>query len=155
SNGPDERTVRCRRDLRNALEQLDVPWQTVEFVVRDHCRVRKRTRLIVRAPVNALVEIRLNQLWRLLERRAQLFLRGRQDLDPVVTPEISSVDEQLEPAPRRLELLESRVMHDVIQLAADLLIELRDQAIDQRLVDRLNLASRRDLVEEHFQSGGD
>ena len=43
------------------------------------------------------------------------------------------VEQVLEPAPRRLELLELRVVHDLVELERDQVVDLRDARVDHRL----------------------
>jgi hypothetical protein len=80
---------------------------------------RRRTAVLGR--VHELVEAALRHLGGVLEVGEQVFLRAVEQLDLDVLAEVDAVDDELEAAPGALELLELRVVEDLVDLPRELL----------------------------------
>ena len=106
-----------------------------ELVVGDHRAEGLAAELPVLRRVDVLVQAGLGDLGGVLEVGEQVVLRDVEDLDLDVLAEVGAVDEELEPAPGRLQLLHLRVVEDLVDLPAHLRVELGDHVVDDRLVD--------------------
>ena len=108
TGGAEERRVRHRGDGGAVLEELDVLRAGAELVVREDGAVGLAAERAVLRGVRDPVKAALRDLGRVLEVRHEVVLRDVEQLDLDVLAEVGVVDEELEPAPRRLELLERR-----------------------------------------------
>ncbi|MNN07917.1 hypothetical protein D3C81_1207530 [compost metagenome] len=85
------------------------------------------------------VQAALDHLGGVLEVLAQRFLRDVEHLDLHVLAEIGAIDQEFQAAPGRFDLLEGLVMHDCIELPADLLVQMGDVEVEQALVEPVHL----------------
>jgi hypothetical protein len=131
--------VRHGRDARALLQEHDVLRPGAEVVVRDDRTVGATTELAVLRGVHQLVQTALRNLGGILEVCQQVFLGAVEDLDLDVLAEVRSVDEELQPAPGRLELLERGVVEDLVELLGELLIDLRDQCASTKALSTFSL----------------
>ena len=128
------------------LQERDVLRPRSELVVRHDGAVGAPAELTVFRRVDELVEAALRHLGRIFEVGEEVFLGAVDELDLAVFPEVDAVDQELEATPRRLHLLEGRVMDDLVDLSRELLVDLGDERVDECLVDLLTFALRRDQL---------
>ena len=84
-------------------------------------------------------QTRLIRLGNVFEIVHQIFFGDVEDLEFRVSPEVRSIDQKLETTPRRFHFLEVFMVQDLIHLAADLLVELGNHAVEESFVDALDL----------------
>ena len=130
--------MRPRRHLGDVAQQLRVHRAVVEVVVADQYAERLAAELAVFLLVHFLEDRALvpGSAAELLERAAQLLLGDVEDLDLQELVGFGVVDQVGQPAPRRLQLLEVLVVHDLVDLAGQLGVDRRDHRLDrtQRVV---------------------
>ena len=129
----DERRVRGRRNLRHLAQQLDVARGVVEIVVADQAAVGLAAQLAVLLFVELLEQRALvpGRALVLLEGLGEILLRDvhHSNLEHLVR--FGVADEVMQPAPRAFHLLESLVMHDLVDLVGQLLVDLGDDRLDR------------------------
>ena len=149
----DERRVGHRGDARHVLQELDVLGSRSEIVVRDHRPVRLSAELPELRGVGDLVKAGLHDLGGVLEVLEEILLAHVQELDLDVLPEIGLVDEVFHGAPRRLEILELRRVHDRVDLEGELLVDFRDHLVEDGARDLRDLLPRlEDLMKERLDT---
>ena len=124
--------MRCRRDVRNLLEQFDVLTGLVEVVVTDHGTERCATEDAVLFLVHFLEQRALVEFGGPLQIAQQILLRHVEDLDLEHGPRFALLHQELQSAPRRLEPLELGVVQNLIQLQREQVIDLRNAGVDHR-----------------------
>ncbi|MCY1434868.1 hypothetical protein D9M71_509440 [compost metagenome] len=156
TNGAYERHVRCRSHLGDVAQQRDILRPTAELIVRNGRGDRLTTGGVVFLSIGMDVQAALGDLWRVLKVLHQMILADIQQLDAHVATEVSLIDQRLDSAPGRFDPLEVFVMHDGIQLTADLRVQGGDVLIQQHLVEALDFLRRLlQQIQENTDRGRD
>lgn len=124
-------------DGGDVAQQFDVRRGGAEGVVADHACDRLTAELTVAGGVGMLVEAAAGDVAGVLEVLQQFFLGDVQHVELDVLAKIRAIDQQLQPAPGRLQLLELRLMQDDVHLLAQGAVDFGDHLVDPVLVDRL------------------
>jgi len=125
--------VRGRRDLAHLAQQFDVGRGVIEEIVADHAAKGLTAELSVFLLVDALENRALIPGGTLvaLEGLTELHLADVQHADLQHLVRLGVVDQVVQPAPGALELLKVRVVQDLIDLLAELLVDLGDHRRDR------------------------
>ncbi len=129
----DERRMRGPGDLRHLAQQFDVARSVIEVVVTDQRAVGLAAELAVFLFVQLLEDRTLvpGRALVLLQRPAEVLLRNVHDANLEHLIAFGVVDEVLQPAPGTLQLLETLVVQDQVDLFAELGIDLGDDGLDR------------------------
>src|SRR3989344_714137 len=138
----DEGRVGHRRNRGDRLQQLHVLRAGVELVVTDDRAERLAAELAELGGVHRLVQTRTGDLRGILEIFEQLLFGHAEDFQLVVLAKIRAVDQKLQRAPGRFQLLELLVVNDRVDLPAQLGIQRGDHVVDQPGADLLGLPGR-------------
>ena len=99
-----------------------------DLVVREHGRRRACRQIARTPPCRRSCTGRSSMISGASSKSVEkVFLRAVEQLEVDVLAEVGPVDGELQAAPRRLELLEVRVMQDGVELLRDLLVDLGDE----------------------------
>ncbi len=145
----NERRVGGRCDLGDQLEQADVLRRTPEVVIANQHPVRLAAELAI------LLLVDLLEQGALIEFRGFLQVLGQVTLADVQHPDLEGlsrfrlVDQVVEAAPASLQLLKVGMVHDLIELIRQFLVDRGDPGQDV-LLDILgyNLTRLHNLIEE-------
>ena len=116
--------------LVTILSRLHVLGAAAELVVADQHAVGLAAELAVLFLVDLLEQLALVELDGLLEVLEQLLLLDVQDADLEVLARLALIDEIVQAAPGRFQLLEVGVVHDLVELGGQLLVDLADPELD-------------------------
>jgi hypothetical protein len=129
----DERSVGRCGDLRHLSEQLDIARRVIEMIVADETAVGLTAELAILLFVQLLEDRALipRRALVLLQRLAQLLLGDVHDANLQHLVGFGIADEIMQPAPSALDLLETLVVQDDVDLLGQLLIDLGDDRLDR------------------------
>ncbi len=151
----DKRHVRRRRDLRNRAQQRDILRARVKLIRGNHRAHRLAAGGVIFRRVGVPVEAALDDFRRVLKILAQIFFGNIQNFGAHVLTVIGAVHQMFQAAPQRFHLLERRVVHHRVELAADLPVKVGDVVIEQRFVEPVNLlAGALQALKENLHRGG-
>ena len=116
----NERRVGGRGDLRHLTQQLHITGGVIEMIVADQRAIRLAAELAVLRFVQRLEERTLvpGRAFVLLQAASELRLRDVHHLDPEHLVRLGVAHEIVQAAPRALDLLETRVVKDHVELIA-------------------------------------
>lgn len=151
----DKRHVRRRRDLRNRAQQRDILRARVKLIRGNHRAHRLAAGGVIFRRVGVPVEAALDDFRRVLEILAQIFFGDIENFGAHVLAVIGAVHQMFQAAPQRFHLLELRVVHHRVELAADLPVQVGDVVIEQRFVEPVDLLTRAfQALKENLHRGG-
>ncbi len=102
-----------------------------------------------------LVEAGLDRLRGLFEILLEVLLAAIKHFHPDVGAEIAAIDQKLQAAPGRLDLLKRFVMQHPVELGADHDVDLGDEAVEQGLVDPFDAGlAAGGQIDEDLDAGG-
>ena len=129
----NERTMRGRGDLAEIAQQSDVDGRLIEMIVADQAAIGltaqlPELRLVELLEKRALVPFRIGIIAQIA---IELVLRDVHDLELQGRVGLGIASQIIETAPRALDALEFRRMHDGIDLVGELLVETGDHLVDR------------------------
>ncbi len=151
ADGADKRHMGRGGDAGDVAQQRHVLRAGVELIRGDHRANRLAARGVVLGGVGVPVEAALNQLRRVFEVLAQVVFGDVQNFGFDVLAVVGAVHQLLQAAPQGFHLLELRMVHHRVQLAADLIVQFSDMVVNQGLVELLHgLSGLTDAVHKHL-----
>jgi hypothetical protein len=125
--------VRGRGHVGDFLQQLDVLRALAEFVVAQQRAERSAAEHAILFFVDFLEQRALVELRRALQVPQQLLLAHVQDLDLQHGAGLAVIQQVLQSAPARFQLLECLMVEHLVELNRDQVIDLRDARRDHGL----------------------
>ncbi|CCJ87426.1 hypothetical protein BN133_3803 [Cronobacter dublinensis 582] len=151
----DKRHVRRRRDFRNRAQQRDILRACVKLIRGNHRAHRLAAGGVILRRVGVPVQAALDDFRRVLEILAQILFGNIQNFGAHVLAVIGAVHQMFQAAPQRFHLLELRVVHHRVELAADLPVQIGDMVVEQRFVEPVDLLARAlQALKENLHRGG-